>query len=361
MQIIYIANARIPTEKAHGIQIMKMCEAFSMQGIEVELVVPWRFNHIKENPFTYYGVEENFKIKKVFSIDLVQFGKIGFLVQSFSFAVSSFLYCAFKKVDFIYSRDELPLFFLGFIKKDVVYEAHMPRFNFIIKRFNKIVTISQGLKNFYIKKGINENKIIIAHDAVDLKDFDIIVDRNHIRQKLGIPLNKSVIMYLGRIDPWKGVETLLEASSLVPEMVVVIAGVGSQLKEFKKKYSNVIFLGHTPYCDLPQNQRAADVLVIPNSAKSDVSRLYTSPLKVFAHMASNVPIVASDLPSIREVLNERNSVLVEADSPLMLAGSIRNVINDVENTKIRCQQAFKDVLEYSWIKRAQKILNFSLM
>ncbi|MFC1734041.1 hypothetical protein ACFL6I_27370, partial [candidate division KSB1 bacterium] len=143
MKILYIANIRIPTEKAHGVQIMKMCEAFSEQGIEVELVVPWRFNHIKENPFKYYDVKENFKITKVPSVDLVKFGKLGFWIQSISFSEHAFLYSIFKKADVIYSRDELPLFFLSLLKKNLVYEAHMPRFNFIIKEFNKIVTISQ--------------------------------------------------------------------------------------------------------------------------------------------------------------------------------------------------------------------------
>ena len=64
MKILYIANARMPTEKAHGIQIMKTCEAFAELGHEVELILPWRFNPIKEDIFEYYNVKKNFKIKK---------------------------------------------------------------------------------------------------------------------------------------------------------------------------------------------------------------------------------------------------------------------------------------------------------
>ena len=51
MKILYIANIRLPTEKAHGIQIMKMCEAFADIGHKVELIVPWRFNFIKNRAF----------------------------------------------------------------------------------------------------------------------------------------------------------------------------------------------------------------------------------------------------------------------------------------------------------------------
>ncbi len=55
-KIIYIANARIPTEKAHGNTIMKMCEAFARAGNEVELMIPRRFNTLKKDPYYCYSV-----------------------------------------------------------------------------------------------------------------------------------------------------------------------------------------------------------------------------------------------------------------------------------------------------------------
>ncbi|MBU1557858.1 hypothetical protein KKC45_02755 [Patescibacteria group bacterium] len=114
MKITYIANIRIPTEKAHGIQIMKMCEAFANEGHNVELIVPKRINNLKKNPFRYYGVQENFKIKKLPTLDLIKFGKIGFFIQSISFAKFTLFFTLFKKTDLVYSRDELPLWFLSF-------------------------------------------------------------------------------------------------------------------------------------------------------------------------------------------------------------------------------------------------------
>jgi len=41
MKLVYIANVRIPTEKAHGVQIMKMCQAFSLANLKVELLTSW--------------------------------------------------------------------------------------------------------------------------------------------------------------------------------------------------------------------------------------------------------------------------------------------------------------------------------
>ena len=80
MKIIYIANARIPTEKAHGVQIMKMCQAFAKIGNKVTLVLPRRRNPIIADPFEYYVVSQSFNIIKLPTIDLVFLGKIGFLI-----------------------------------------------------------------------------------------------------------------------------------------------------------------------------------------------------------------------------------------------------------------------------------------
>ncbi|MFH0803743.1 MAG: glycosyltransferase, partial [Candidatus Tagabacteria bacterium] len=170
MKLIYIANARIPTEKAHGIQIMKMCESFARQGIEVELIIPWRFNPIKEDAFEYYGVKRIFKITRIFSFDLVKLGKIGFWIQSYSFAKLARIYTLMKNPDIIYSREILPLFFLSFFKKNLFWEAHRGEFNFIVQRLLKkcrgIIAITRGLKDFYLKNGANGEKILVAPDGV---------------------------------------------------------------------------------------------------------------------------------------------------------------------------------------------------
>ena len=70
MQIRYISNARIPTEKAHGVQIMSMCEAFAGLGHDVELVVPRKHDYLKVNPFEYYGIKNNFRIRALPIFDI---------------------------------------------------------------------------------------------------------------------------------------------------------------------------------------------------------------------------------------------------------------------------------------------------
>ena len=104
--------------------------------------------------------------------------------------------------------------------------------------------------------------------------------------------------------------------------------------------------------------KAADVLVLPNSGKEKISRIYTSPLKMFEYMAAGVPIVASDLPSIREVLSEKTAFLFEADDARDLAEKIEMVLENKEGAGERARKALKEVKKYNWEERAGKILDF---
>lgn len=364
MKLIYLANIRLPTEKAHGVQIMKTCEAFSLNDIDTQLIVPWRFNRLKEDTFEYYNIRGKFKITKIPSLDLVRFGRVGFRIQSFSFSLFALFYLFFKKTDIIYSRDEAVLFCLLFLKKPIFWEVHANRYNYfvksLIKRCAGIVTITDGLKDFYVNKGALPNKIIVASDGIDLADFSNKFDKISVRKELGLPIDKKIVLYVGRLDGWKGVETFLDASKILPENIkaVIIGGEPQQVSRLKKEYEKVIFLGFLPYRELAKNQKAADVLIIPNTGKDEISARFTSPLKLFAYMASGRPIIASDLPSLREVLSDENACFFEADNPQSLASSIVNLLNDEEKQDKISKQSLRDVIKYSWNCRAQKIISF---
>ena len=366
MKILYIANVRLPTEKAHGAQIMKMCEAFADVGHKVELIVPWRFNWIKTEPFEYYGVKKNFKIIRLPSLDLVKFGRVGFLMQSASFAGVANLYTVFKKTDIVYSRDELPLFYLSFFKKNIFWETHENRGNIIVKALVKkcagVVSITEGLKNFYIKNGVDSKKIIVAPDAIDIVDFSKKYIQVDVRRKLGLSTGKKIVLYAGRLDGWKGADTLFEASKLLPDEIqmVIIGGETKQVTCLKKEYPRIIFLGFRPYRELAENLAAADALLLPNTGKNEISARFTSPLKLFAYMASKKPIIASDLPSIREILNESNAVLVEPDSPRAFSEGIKKVLQNKDLADRIKRQALIDAQDYTWQKRAGKICEFFL-
>jgi len=370
MKLIYLANLRLPTEKAHGIQIMKMCETFGLTGLEVELIVPWRFNKIKESPFSYYGIKKKFKIRKLPSLDLIPLPVpyFGFLIQSTSFALAVFFYLLFKKADYIYSRDLFSLFLLSFFKKKIIYEIHyFPKhfwlYKGILKRIKGLVVITQKLKEFYQAKGIATDKILVAPDGVDLEEFEIKESQEECRRKLNLPSDKKIVLYTGHLFKWKGVQTLIDASKYLKKdiLVIFVGGTKKDIENFRQKkqaLNNIMIVSHKPHSEIHYWLKTADVLILPNSAQEKISRYYTSPMKMFEYMVTKKPIVASDLPSIREVLNENNAVLVKPDSPQSLAEAINQTLKNPDFSAKIARQAYQDVQKYTWQKRTKNILKF---
>lgn len=369
-KLLYIANLRLPTEKAYGIQIAKTCEAFAIEGLDVTLIYPHRDNHIKNEFFSYYSVKTNFKIKKIWAPDFYfpgQLDKIAVNVKGFMSALSLFFYALTQKADIIYSRDEWPLYFLSFFKNNLFFEAH--RFssarNFFYRRFLskniKIIAISENLKNNFLNSGFNSSAVLVAHDGVDLGEFDIQISKEEARNKTNLPKNTKIVMYTGHLFPWKGVDILGEAAKLLPAVkFVFIGGMSTDTESFKNKFGkieNISVLGHKPHKEIAILLKAADVLVLPNSAKEKISA-YTSPLKLFEYMASGRPIVASDLLSIKEILNNQNSVLVGSDSSEELVRGIELVLNESDGGEALAEKAFEDVKNYTWQNRVKKILKF---
>ncbi|MDP3042915.1 MAG: glycosyltransferase family 4 protein [bacterium] len=372
MKLFYITNARIPTEKAHGYQICKMCEEFAHAGSDVELIVPVRKNNIKKDVFEFYGIEKNFKIKQIKSFDFLIFnkylGRLSFYLQSLSFLIKLF----FIKIDnnaIIYTRNFEIAWLLRLRGHKTVYEAHswpgskIWIYKLLIKNIDKIVVITHGLKNLFLKNSFSENKILIAPDGVNLEKFDIDLTREQAREKLGLPQDKKIILYTGHLYKWKGAQILADVAELLDEnsLIVFIGGTGKDEKEFRiknKKLENILVAGYQPHSEIPYWLKAADVLVLPNSGKENISKFYTSPLKLFEYMASKRPIVASNLPSIREILNEHNAVLVEPDNPQSLDSGIKKVLQDSDLAGRISKQAFQDVQNYTWRNRVKNILNF---
>ena len=119
--------------------------------------------------------------------------------------------------------------------------------------------------------------------------------------------------------------------------------------------SRVTFTGLVPPAQVAQWLREADVLALPNPA-SAISSAFTSPLKLFEYMASGRPIVASDLPSIREVLKDgENALLVEPGNPQALVAGIRRIKDDAALGARLAEQALQDVRAFTWARRAERL------
>lgn len=380
-RLLYLSNLRIPTEKAYGIQIVKMCEAFALNGLSVELVAPTR-KDTATSLFEYYGIRNNFKITRLYSPDFYfsgQLDKFAFLIKNFISALRLFLYCLLRKQDIVFSRDELPLYFLSFFKSNLVFEAHKFSSNrpHIYRRFKsanvKIVAISSGLKDEFVKFGFSPSQIIVAHDGVDVDEFNIQESVEECRRKLSLPLDKKIIGYVGQLRTMgmeKGIAELIDATSILKKdhldiLLAIVGGTVEDINYYKELASQkgidheIVFLGRKSHKEIPYFLRAFDILTMPFPYNYHYAH-YMSPLKLFEYMASGKPIVASDLPTIREILNDNNSVMVKPEDIREMIWGINKIISDQVFTKRISETVLLDVKMYTWSRRAEIIINFAL-
>lgn len=371
MKIIYIANTQMPTDRAHGYQIGKTCEKFAAFGNEVTLIVPDRKHNLTGDIFEYYGLQKNFTVEKISCLNVMSHGgRFAFFLELIIFSAK----LLFKKIDkdaLIYSRDIVPLFVFRARGFRVVYNVHnwSPRRKRLLRRFFgtavKIVCNSEGTRQQVAKDGFHNS--ITATNGVELSDFENLGSKIELRKKLELPLDKKIAMYVGHLYGWKGVDTILRAAKFLKEkkniLFVVVGGDEGEQKEFLAKIKeegieNILSLGHTPKKEIPKYLQSADILLLPNSAKSEESVKYTSPIKMFEYLASGIPVIASDLPSLREVLHEKNSLLVKPDSPEALSEGIEKLLSDSVFSEALARHAHADAEKYTWDNYAKKILNF---
>jgi glycosyltransferase involved in cell wall biosynthesis len=175
-------------------------------------------------------------------------------------------------------------------------------------------------------------------------------------------------MYVGQFWAWKGLDVLLQAMSSLPADVHldVVGGdprgrhrqeLAAMAQRFGQR-ARVRYHGFVPHGKVHEELERADCLVLPNQ-RTVRSGFFTSPMKLFEYMASGVPIVATDLPAINEILrHEENALLVEPDRPEALAAGIRRVLEDGALGQRLAARALEDVASYSWASRARQLAEF---
>jgi glycosyltransferase involved in cell wall biosynthesis len=373
-KLFLIFHGRFPSEKAASLFAAKSAEVFG-KSQETILLVPKRKGAVTEDPFRYYNVKHTFKVVYIPTIDIFNIpiiGRLGFIVSFFSFSVLALLYLvrSAQWEDIIYSNENLPLLFASFVFKNTFYEMHdfpNKRFYFyykiLLQRVRWVLIHNKWKANKAVEVlGIPRNKIICEINAVELNDFGSNIGMEEARTRLGLNKDIKIVVYTGHLYGWKGANILAEASSMLEEGVVVyfVGGTPEDVSSFKIKYESpsAQFMGHQSHADIPYWQAAADVLVIPNTAKEDISKYYTSPMKLFEYMASGRPIVASRIPAIEEIVTEDDVYFFEPDNSKDLALKVMQAISGENESYNKVARAKNKIQEHSWSKRADRIINF---
>jgi len=378
MKLIYLANNRLPTEKAHGLQIVKMCKAWSNLG-EIILVKPKRKNEIKEDLFSFYKIS-NFSLVDIKIFDFIPLYKywqsrIFSFLTFLEFALFSLIKSFSWRGEVFYTRDIFCAFFFSLFHKFVFLEMHdFPGtfhsvYRFTFKRLAGLVVTNNYKKEMVLKNFIfSKEKIIVAPNGVDLQEFFAVENSEAFRKKMATGSQK-IILYSGHLYDWKGVKVLAQSFKYLIDDSLLLYFVGGTKEEIENfsSFLNQIGLGNdfriklVPYQKhelIPQYLVNADLLVLPNSGRSEESRYFTSPIKLFEYLASGRPILAASLPSLKELVNEENVFFFVPDDPENLAKMITFALTNLE---IGRQMALKNrelVKSFCWDRRARIINSF---
>jgi len=377
---IYYENLKRATREggANVIQTLSTCSGLA-QKAEVTFFHPWISDKAIEDCFKRSDIRRNFKVQKLIVLPLIYFpvleqlGRLLFFFQLMRHLKK-------EKFDLLYTRDYSFLHFLNLfpsLKPDIpiFYEAHKvyhraskkvksekEEKEAIEKNCSRIFTVTSYIERDLKAIGVNV-PIFRLRNAVDLNLFKQTADKKEERRAFGIPANKTVILYIGSFLDWKGVDVFLEAAKASKDPDLYFMAVGGEkksLKHYGHKFPglpNVRLLESQPRQTVVRLLKASDIGILPTIiTEGGLGELYTCPVKMLEYMAAGLPVIASDLPSIRDFLKEENAVFFRQSDYEDLLQKIRVLKSDSELAERIRKANLEMIKDYGLEKRAEFIL-----
>ncbi|HEY6287309.1 MAG TPA: glycosyltransferase [Ktedonobacteraceae bacterium] len=223
----------------------------------------------------------------------------------------------------------------------------------------------------YIIASTNDERIqIIRHCAatpgqvrvipcgIDLKLFKA-QDQQQARIKLGLGHREPVLLFVGRLDPFKGPDLLLSSTAMMEEkaQIVIVGGKSShdkdtqQLKELAvqlKISKRVHFIDAQPQYKLPAIYSAADVTVVPSYHES-------FGLAAVESLACGTPVVATRAGGLTTVIQNNETGFLVPRCPGFFAERLDSLLQNPTMLKEMSRAARPSVLQFSWKNVASKV------
>ncbi len=361
--IAYIARATVPSGSTNSIHVAKIADAFASISEDFNLIVFG--GDTKATLREVYGIRNEFPVYRIdrgtdkkldqikWAIDAVGLAR----KQGCNVIVTRDPFCA---VIAVIRGLSAVLDLHGDIKHLTGRFYRMLKWKWFVNnsRFH-LVTISQGLKDYYVQNyDITPDRITVLPDGADLEDFE-----PYSGKELSLNKDSLHIGYFGKILVGKGIDLIRRVALADPIDVFDIYGgtLEEAMEETRAEFpDNVVFHGRVNNKEIPTIMCDMDVLMLPNQDKlmnmgEDIGK-FTSPLKLFEYMASGRSIIASDLPVIREVLSDDNAYLADAVDEKEWVRCISDIKAHECCAIARAARAREDVRRYSWKSRAEAML-----
>ena len=229
----------------------------------------------------------------------------------------------------------------------------------VLKEANRIVVVSNATKNYILSIGAEPGKIEVIHNGVDLERFKPLSGvKEGMRERLGISKDAFVLLTVRRLVYKNGIDTLLESAEIAvkknPKLVFVVVGKGPDFKEVKEKIADsgmqrqFRVTGFVSDEDLPFYYNLSDLFVLPSKSGEGL------PLVALEAMACGLPVIATNVGGISEVMSGGYGKLVPPNSPEALADAILEFSRkDLLGLRKSLREMVKQ--KYSWNKNVEKL------
>ena len=365
MRICYLSNSAIPSSVASAIQIVKMCEAFSQLNNKVTLITT---NVLK----TKISLNEYYNIKYKFSfVRMKKFKAFPLGMKYYLFSIFSIIESLKYKPEIYITRNFFTCFLLVMLRKNIIMELHHDLntesriVRFLVKKFKflnskylkKIIAITNGVKEEYIKKNlINEKKIIVLPSGSSIKKiFKFSNNKDFFR-----------IGYFGSLYKSRGLNLIKSLAKIDKENQYYLYGDFSKMNNFKYKNStkNLHLQDYIPYKDIPNSLDKMDILLMPYVSSitvagnvGDITK-FTSPLKLFDYLSVGKIIICSDFQVLKEAIKDKENAIFVKNYKNIFSwkNEIHKLKNQPQKQFIMSKNNYQLSQKYSLKERAKKIL-----
>ena len=367
MRLAYLSNAKIPSREANSIHVMKMCQAFAQLGHEVTLLAPDLRSGVEDgvgDPYVFYGVEPCFKLHK---LPWRKLKGRGWLYGLEAGRLASGL-----DIDAAFGRCLHACAVAARLDVPTVWDAHM--LTFLQRRherwlfqwmiaapsFRMMMTNCDSLRRAILADFPElANRIVAAHNGADILPGGV------GPADLGAKDDRPHIGYVGHLYEGKGFELIRELAACAPWAEFHVVGgereTVAAIRSDATLPSNICLHGFVPPSETQRLILAFDVLLAPYQAQVKIAgggetAAWMSPLKLFAYMAAGKPILCSDLPVLREIIQDgRNGLLLPANDAQAWAEALRLLTRNPEERERLGTNAHADFLErHTWQQRARR-------
>lgn len=377
MKIACVSTSSVPSSTANSIQVMKVCHALAQLGHQVVLLLPE--NNERNDPASqgwerlssHYGLATPFEIRWL---------KSSPAWKRYDFAWKAVRTAKSMQAGLIYTWTAQAGWFSLLNGIPVILEMHdrvAGRLGpFVFRQYltwpghKRTLVITEALAHVLetdFRVRFSPEQLIIAPNGVDLERYANLPDPTRARQVLGLPEGCTAV-YSGHFYAGRGMNILFSLALNFPQVQFLwIGGRPEDVERMRVRLEkaglkNVLLTGFIENSRLPPYQAAGDILLMPyeraiEGSSGGNSADICSPMKMFDYLASGRAIITSDLPVIREVLNEKNAVFCPPDDIPAWQEAFGALIADPSRRQALSAQARQDGQRYNWITREEKALN----